>query len=83
MMGRTKSRDDPLRVTPKDIFIATGVALKFAFSARSVSRQHVDAALSAYLLAGVFLAISTGFLRSSGRQFHFLRRILYQQCDLF
>jgi hypothetical protein len=34
--------------------IAAGVALKFAFSARSVSRQHVDAALSAYLLAGVF-----------------------------
>jgi Ion channel len=29
-------------------------ALKFAFSAHSVSRQHVDAALSAYLLAGVF-----------------------------
>jgi hypothetical protein len=42
--------------------IAAGVALKFAFSARSVSRQHVDAALSAYLLAGVFLATSTGFL---------------------
>ena len=34
--------------------IAAGVALRFAFSARSVKRQHVDAALSAYLLAGVF-----------------------------
>jgi len=34
--------------------IAAGVALRFAFSARSVDRQHVDAALSAYLLAGVF-----------------------------
>jgi len=34
--------------------IAAGVALRFAFSARSVNRQHVDAALSAYLLAGVF-----------------------------
>ena len=34
--------------------IAAGIALRFAFSARSVDRQHVDAALSAYLLAGVF-----------------------------
>jgi len=34
--------------------IAAGLALRFAFSARSVDRQHVDAALSAYLLAGVF-----------------------------
>jgi hypothetical protein len=34
--------------------IAAGVALRFSFSARSVDRQHVDAALSAYLLAGVF-----------------------------
>ena len=34
--------------------IAAGVALRFAFGARSVDRQHVDAALSDYLLAGVF-----------------------------
>jgi len=34
--------------------IAAGTALRFAFGARSVERQHVDAALSAYLLAGVF-----------------------------
>jgi Ion channel len=34
--------------------IAAGLALRFAFSARSVERQHVDAALSAYLLVGVF-----------------------------
>ena len=34
--------------------IAAGLALRFAFSARSVDRQQVDAALSAYLLAGVF-----------------------------
>ena len=34
--------------------IAAGIALRFSFSARSVDRQHVDAALSAYLLAGVF-----------------------------
>jgi voltage-gated potassium channel len=34
--------------------IAAGVALRFAFGARSVDRQHVDAALSAYLLTGVF-----------------------------
>lgn len=34
--------------------IAAGVALRFAFSARSIDRQHVDAALSAYLLVGVF-----------------------------
>jgi voltage-gated potassium channel len=34
--------------------IAAGLALRFAFSARSVDRQHVDAAPSAYLLAEVF-----------------------------
>src|SRR5215475_13985305 len=34
--------------------IAAGVALRFAFGARSVDRQHVDAPLGAYLLAGVF-----------------------------
>jgi hypothetical protein len=34
--------------------IAAGGALRFAFAARFVDRQHVDAALSAYLLAGVF-----------------------------
>ena len=34
--------------------IAAGGALRFAFGASSVDRQHVDAALSAYLLAGVF-----------------------------
>lgn len=34
--------------------IAAGTALRFAFGARSVDRQHVEAALSAYLLAGVF-----------------------------
>jgi voltage-gated potassium channel len=34
--------------------IAAGTALRFAFGARSVERQHVDAALSAYLLVGVF-----------------------------
>ena len=36
---------------------AAAVALRFAFSARSVDRQHVDAALSAYLLAGIFLGL--------------------------
>jgi Ion channel len=36
------------------LMIWTVVALRFSFSARSVDRQHVDAALSAYLLAGVF-----------------------------
>ena len=46
--------------------IAAGLALRFAFSARSVDRQQVDAALSAYLLAGVFLAAFTGFLSRSG-----------------
>lgn len=45
--------------------IAAGVALRFSFSARSVDRQHVDAALSAYLLAGVFLPASIGFLSRS------------------
>ena len=34
--------------------IAAGTALRFAFGARSVKRQHIDAALSAYLLVGVF-----------------------------
>jgi Ion channel len=34
--------------------IAGGVALSFAFRARSIDREHVYAALSAYLLAGVF-----------------------------
>src|SRR5215813_233436 len=34
--------------------IAAGGALSFAFRARSIDREHVYAALSAYLLAGVF-----------------------------
>jgi voltage-gated potassium channel len=34
--------------------IAAGGALSFAFRARSINREHVYAALSAYLLAGVF-----------------------------
>ena len=34
--------------------IAAGGALSFAFRARSIDREHVNAALSAYLLAGVF-----------------------------
>lgn len=34
--------------------IAAGGALRFAFRARSIDREHVYAALSAYLLAGVF-----------------------------
>jgi voltage-gated potassium channel len=34
--------------------IAGGVALSFAFRARSIDHEHVYAALSAYLLAGVF-----------------------------
>jgi Ion channel len=34
--------------------IAAGVALSFAFRAQSIDREHVYAALSAYLLAGVF-----------------------------
>ena len=36
---------------------AAAVAVKFAFSARSVDREHVYAALSAYLLAGIFLGV--------------------------
>ena len=34
--------------------VAAGGALGFAFRARSIDREHVYAALSAYLLAGVF-----------------------------
>jgi len=34
--------------------VAAAGALKFAFRARSIDREHVYAALSAYLLAGVF-----------------------------
>src|SRR5262245_52471116 len=34
--------------------VAAGGALSFAFRARSVDREHVYAALSAYLLAGIF-----------------------------
>ena len=34
--------------------VAAGGALSFAFRARSIDREHVYAALSAYLLAGVF-----------------------------
>ena len=34
--------------------IAAGVAVSFAFRAQSIEREHVYAALSAYLLAGVF-----------------------------
>ena len=34
--------------------IAAGGALSFAFRARTIDREHVYAALSAYLLAGVF-----------------------------
>jgi hypothetical protein len=34
--------------------VAAGGALSFAFRARSIEREHVYAALSAYLLAGVF-----------------------------
>ena len=34
--------------------VAAGSALSFAFLARSIDREHVYAALSAYLLAGVF-----------------------------
>lgn len=34
--------------------IAAGGALSFAFRARSIDREHVYAALSAYLLAGIF-----------------------------
>jgi Ion channel len=34
--------------------IAAGGALSFAFRARTIDREHVCAALSAYLLAGVF-----------------------------
>jgi hypothetical protein len=36
--------------------IAAGGALSFAFRAQSIDREHVYAALSAYLLAGVFFA---------------------------
>lgn len=38
--------------------IAAGGALRFAIRARSVDREHVYAALSAYLLAGVFFGRS-------------------------
>jgi voltage-gated potassium channel len=37
--------------------IAAGVALSFAFRAQSIDREHVYAALSAYLLAGLFFGI--------------------------
>jgi voltage-gated potassium channel Kch len=38
--------------------IAAGGALSFAFRAQSVNREHVYAALSAYLLAGIFFGVS-------------------------
>jgi hypothetical protein len=38
--------------------IAAGSALSFAFRAQSVDREHVYAALSAYLLAGIFFGVS-------------------------
>jgi hypothetical protein len=37
--------------------IAAGGALSFAFRAQSVDREHVYAALSAYLLAGIFFGV--------------------------
>src|SRR5262245_10409428 len=37
--------------------IAAGGALSFAFRARSIDREHVYAALSAYLLAGIFFGV--------------------------
>jgi hypothetical protein len=37
--------------------IAAGGALSFAFHAQSVDREHVYAALSAYLLAGIFFGV--------------------------
>jgi|SRR5262245_40643678 len=37
--------------------IAAAVALKFAFGARSVDLEHVYAALSAYLLVGIFFGV--------------------------
>jgi Ion channel len=37
--------------------IAAGGALSFAFRARSIDREHVCAALSAYLLAGIFFGV--------------------------
>jgi Ion channel len=38
--------------------IAAGGALSFAFRAQSIDREHVYAALSAYLLAGIFFGVS-------------------------
>jgi len=38
--------------------IAAGGALNFAFRAQSIDREHVYAALSAYLLAGIFFGVS-------------------------
>jgi hypothetical protein len=37
--------------------LAAGSALSFAFRARSIDREHVYAALSAYLLAGIFFGV--------------------------
>src|SRR5215813_10961477 len=37
--------------------IAAGGALSFTFRARSIDREHVYAALSAYLLAGIFFGV--------------------------
>jgi len=37
--------------------IAAAVALSFAFRAQSIDREHVYAALSAYLLAGIFFGV--------------------------
>ena len=37
--------------------MAAGSALSFAFRARSIDREHVYAALSAYLLAGIFFGV--------------------------
>ena len=37
--------------------VAAGSALSFALRARSINREHVYAALSAYLLAGIFFGV--------------------------
>jgi len=38
--------------------LAAASALRFAFRAQSIDREHVYAALSAYLLAGIFFGVS-------------------------